>query len=72
MYDHILILLAVVEWQNNKNFHPLTCAIHSNAKLRVGKNKNGTYLFCPEKGCKYVQWHIPDVVIDFYKNIKWF
>lgn len=51
-------LKAIKTWQANTQFHPLTCATHSDQPLHV----DDLELYCPVAGCDYRQDWVPDMV----------
>lgn len=58
-------ILAVVDWQRNKNLHPLTCG--DCGKSLVTAIKNGQIVLNCE--CGYMQNNIPDIVLQRYINM---
>lgn len=61
-------LRAVEWWQEEANFHPLTCGNDSSHNL-VAKETDGgeVILVCPE--CGYIQGYVPDTVYEMYLRI---
>lgn len=62
-------LRGIEWWQEEGQFHPLTCGYNSRHELLEGREtiSGEVYLECPD--CGYVQGFVPGVVYDAYLRV---